>query len=108
MTEREIQLVAELESETARNRKIINLIKKRQENLKKSDIKIAELGLAIKEEQLNSIRETVNKQGIDFDTFRAALEQGLLTNMKFNLKENSTKNEQEVTADKEMTDNEND
>ena len=67
-----MQLISELDSEKERNRKIANLIKRRQDNLKKSDIKIAELGLAIKEEQLNSIRETVDKQGIDFDVFRAA------------------------------------
>ena len=107
MTEREIQLVAELESETERNRKIVNLIKKRQDNLKKSDAKIAELGLAIKEEQLNSIRETVDKQGIDFDVFRAALEQGLLNNLKGIIKENPTKNEQELPAEKEEISTEN-
>lgn len=106
MTEREVQLIAELESETERNRKITNLIKKRQENLKKSDIKISELGLAIKEEQLNSIRETVDKQGIDFDVFRAALEQGLLNNLRANLLEKSVKNEQEIPAEKEKNENE--
>lgn len=100
MTEREMQLISELDSEKERNRKIANLIKRRQDNLKKSDIKIAELGLAIKEEQLNSIRETVDKQGIDFDVFRAALEQGLLNNLKGKIKENPTKNEQEITAEK--------
>lgn len=100
MTEREIQLVAELESETERNRKIANLIKKRQENLKKSDAKIAELGLAIKEEQLNSIRESIDKYGIDFDTFRAALDQGLLNNLKPNTKED-VKTEEDTTDKKE-------
>ena len=100
MTEREIQLVAELESETERNRKIANLIKKRQENLKKSDAKIAELGLAIKEEQLNSIRESIDKYVIDFDTFRAALDQGLLNNLKPNTKED-VKTEEDTTDKKE-------
>lgn len=108
MTEREMQLISELDSEKERNRKIANLIKRRQDNLKKSDIKIAELGLAIKEEQLNSIRETVDKQGIDFDVFRAALEQGLLNNLKGKIKENPTKNEQEITAEMEENANEND
>lgn len=103
-----MQLISELDSEKERNRKIANLIKRRQENLKKSDIKIAELGLAIKEEQLNSIRETVDKQGIDFDVFRAALEQGLLNNLKGKIKENPTKNEQETTAETEENANEND
>lgn len=106
MTEREMQLISELDSEKERNRKIANLIKRRQDNLKKSDIKIAELGLAIKEEQLNSIRETVDKQGIDFDVFRAALEQGLLNNLKGKIKENPTKNEQEFTAETEENLNE--
>lgn len=106
MTEREMQLISELDSEKERNRKIANLIKRRQDNLKKSDIKIAELGLAIKEEQLNSIRETVDKQGIDFDVFRAALEQGLLNNLKGKIKENPTKNEQEITAETEENLNE--
>ncbi len=103
-----MQLISELDSEKERNRKIANLIKRRQDNLKKSDIKIAELGLAIKEEQLNSIRETVDKQGIDFDVFRAALEQGLLNNLKGKIKENPTKNEQEITAETEENANEND
>ncbi len=103
-----MQLISELDSEKERNRKIANLIKRRQDNLKKSDIKIAELGLAIKEEQLNSIRETVDKQGIDFDVFRAALEQGLLNNLKGKIKENPTKNEQEITAEMEENANEND
>lgn len=102
-----MQLISELDSEKERNRKIANLIKRRQDNLKKSDIKIAELSLAIKEEQLNSIRETVDKQGIDFDVFRAALEQGLLNNLKGKIKENPTKNEQEITAEKEENSNEN-
>lgn len=93
-----MQLISELDSEKERNRKIANLIKRRQDNLKKSDIKIAELGLAIKEEQLNSIRETVDKQGIDFDVFRAALEQGLLNNIKTISMEKSIKNEQEMPA----------
>ena len=101
-----MQLISELDSEKERNRKIANLIKRRQDNLKKSDIKIAELGLAIKEEQLNSIRETVDKQGIDFDVFRTALEQGLLNNLKGKIKENPTKNEQEITAKKEENSNE--
>ena len=101
-----MQLISELESEKERNRKIANLIKRRQDNLKKSDIKIAEFGLAIKEEQLNSIRETVDKQGIDFDVFRAALEQGLLNNLKGKIKENPTKNEQEITAETEENLNE--
>lgn len=101
-----MQLISELDSEKERNRKIANLIKRRQDNLKKSDIKIAELGLAIKEEQLNSIRETVDKQGIDFDVFRAALEQGLLNNLKGKIKENPTKNEQEITAETEENLNE--
>ena len=101
-----MQLISELDSEKERNRKIANLIKRRQDNLKKSDIKIAELGLAIKEEQLNSIRETVDKQGIDFDVFRAALEQGLLNNLKGKIKENPTKNEQEFTAETEENLNE--
>ncbi len=103
-----MQLISELDSEKERNRKIANLIKRRQDNLKKSDIKIAELGLAIKEEQLNSIRETVDKQGIDFDVFRAALEQGLLNNLKGKIKENPTKNEQEITAETEENANKND
>ena len=101
-----MQLISELDSEKERNRKIANLIKRRQDNLKKSDIKIAELGLAIKEEQLNSIRETVDKQGIDFDVFRAALEQGLLNNLKGKIKENPTKNEQKITAETEENLNE--
>ena len=101
-----MRLIFELDSEKERNRKIANLIKRRQDNLKKSDIKIAELGLAIKEEQLNSIRETVDKQGIDFDVFRAALEQGLLNNLKGKIKENPTKNEQEITAETEENLNE--
>lgn len=101
-----MQLISELDSEKERNRKIANLIKRRQDNLKKSDIKIAELGLAIKEEQLNSIRETVDKQGIDFDVFRAALEEGLLNNLKGKIKENPTKNEQEITAETEENLNE--
>lgn len=101
-----MQLISELDSEKERNRKIANLIKRRQDNLKKSDIKIAELGLAIKEEQLNSIRETVDKQGIDFDVFRSALEQGLLNNLKGKIKENPTKNEQEITAETEENLNE--
>lgn len=101
-----MQLISELDSEKERNRKIANLIKRRQDNLKKSDIKIAELGLAIKEEQLNSIRETVDKQGIDFDVFRVALEQGLLNNLKGKIKENPTKNEQEITAETEENLNE--
>ena len=108
MTEREMQLISELDSEKERNRKIANLIKRRQENLKKSDTKIAELSLAIKEEQLNSIRETVDKQGIDFDVFRAALEQGLLNNIKTISMEKSIKNEQEMPAGKEENLNEND
>ena len=66
------------------------------------------MGLAIKEEQLNSIRETVDKQGIDFDVFRAALEQGLLNNLKGKIKENPTKNEQEITAETEENANKND
>ena len=103
-----MQLISELDSEKERNRKIANLIKRRQDNLKKSDIKIAELGLAIKEEQLNSIRETVDKQGIDFDVFRAALEQGLLNNLKGKIKENPTTNEQEITAETEENANKND
>ena len=106
MTEREMQLISELDSEKERNRKIANLIKRRQDNLKKSDIKIAELGLAIKEEQLNSIRETVDKQGIDFDVFRAALEQGLLNNIKTISMEKSIKNEQEMPAKTEENLNE--
>jgi len=101
-----MQLISELESEKERNRKIANLIKRRQDNLKKSDIKIAELGLAIKEEQLNSIRETVDKQGIDFDVFRAALEQGLLNNIKTISMEKSIKNEQEMPAKTEENLNE--
>lgn len=103
-----MQLISELDSEKERNRKIANLIKRRQENLKKSDTKIAELSLAIKEEQLNSIRETVDKQGIDFDVFRAALEQGLLNNIKTISMEKSIKNEQEMPAGKEENLNEND
>lgn len=101
-----MQLISELESEKERNRKIANLIKRRQDNLKKSDIKIAELGLAIKEEQLNFIRETVDKQGIDFDVFRAALEQGLLNNIKTISMEKSIKNEQEMPAKTEENLNE--
>ena len=101
-----MQLISELESEKERNRKIANLIKRRQDNLKKSDIKIAEFGLAIKEEQLNSIRETVDKQGIDFDVFRAALEQGLLNNIKTISMEKSIKNEQEMPAKTEENLNE--
>ena len=103
-----MQLISELDSEKERNRKIANLIKRRQENLKKSDTKIAEVSLAIKEEQLNSIRETVDKQGIDFDVFRAALEQGLLNNIKTISMEKSIKNEQEMPAGKEENLNEND
>lgn len=81
MTERELQLIDELEKEKAQQEAIENLIAKKQSKLKACKQKIVDLELAIKEEQLNSIRESIVKNGLDFDAFREALENGQISSL---------------------------
>lgn len=81
MTERELQLLDELEKEKAQQEAIENLIAKKQSKLKVCKQKIVDLELAIKEEQLNSIRESIAKNGLDFDAFREALENGRINSL---------------------------
>lgn len=108
MTERESQLLAELNSEKERNQKILGIIKKRQDSLKKSDAKITNLELAVKEEQLNSIRESIIKNGFDFDSFRAALDKGLVQTVgTADTKKLDTETKTETTTNDDMEEFEN-
>lgn len=108
MTERESQLLAELNSEKERNQKILGIIKKRQDSLKKSDAKITNLELAVKEEQLNSIRESIVKNGFDFDSFRAALDKGLVQTVgTADTKKPDTEKATETTTNNDMEEFEN-
>lgn len=76
MTDKEMQLVSTLETEAQTLKSIEKAIESKQRKLKACRQKIVDLKLAIKEEQLNSIRESINKNGLDFDAFREALEKG--------------------------------
>ncbi|MCH5347973.1 MAG: hypothetical protein J1E40_01495 [Oscillospiraceae bacterium] len=108
MTERESQLLAELNSEKERNQKILGIIKKRQDSLKKSDAKISNLELAVKEEQLNSIRESIIRNGFDFDSFRAALDKGLVQTVgTADTKKPDTEKTTETTTNNDMEEFEN-
>lgn len=78
MTEKEIQYIDELEKEKAQKDSIETAISKKQSKLRECKQKIIDLELAIKEEQLNSIRESIDKNGLDFNAFREALERGQL------------------------------
>lgn len=81
MTEKEIQLIEELQKEKEQRTVIENIITKKQGKLKECKQKIIDLELAIKEEQLNSIRESIDKNGFDFNAFREALEKGQLSSI---------------------------
>ena len=78
MTDRELQLTATLETELQTLKSIEKSIESKQKKLKACKQKIVDLKLAIKEEQLNSIRESIDKNGFDFEAFREALEMGQL------------------------------
>lgn len=81
MTEKEIQYIDELEKEKAQKDSIETAISKKQSKLRDCKQKIIDLELAIKEEQLNSIRESIDKNGLDFNAFREALERGQLSSI---------------------------
>lgn len=78
MTEKEIMLMDELEKEKSQKELIENAISKKQTKLKECKQRIIDLELAVKEEQLNSIRDSIDKNGFDFFAFREALEKGRL------------------------------
>lgn len=90
MTEKELQLISELEEERKSKTALETLIQKKKIKLKNCVQKITDLELAVKEEQLNSIRESIDKNGLDFNAFREALERGQLSSIVSVRKENKS------------------
>ena len=81
MTEREAELISDLETAEQTQKSIEKSICSKQKKLKDCKQKIISLELAIKEEQLNSIRASIDKSGLDFNAFRKALESGQLKSL---------------------------
>lgn len=101
MTEKELLLITEIEKEQETQVSIEKSISSKQKKLNACKQKIIDLQLAVKEEQLESIREAIGKNGYDFNAFREALEKGLVQAPNSRINKNTNDSSSDKIKDEE-------